>query len=145
MYTSMRLITLCFLYLCFNHQVTCAQTNAIDSLRLMKKSRSSLSIEIETGLKKIMDEYRNKPNTEDTWTSIRSEADNFLYTYYRKKKLIGNQPQEAYFVKIGLQTMTAADIQANKKILIAGFSEYKPAEFKVITIETLPLHKTGKQ
>jgi phage tail sheath protein FI len=110
----------------------------------MKQNKISLSVEIETGLKKIMDQYRNQPNTEETWTSIRSEAENFLYTYYRKKKLIGNQPKEAYFIKIGLQTMTASDIQANKKILIAGFSEYKPAEFMILTIETIPLNKTGK-
>jgi hypothetical protein len=37
--------------------------------------------------------------------------------------------------------MTAADIAANKKILIVGFSEYKPAEFMIITIETQPQRK----
>ena len=140
----MRLIILLHLYLCCNPLHTIAQTNTTDSLRQMKQSKLPLSMEIETGLKKIMEQYRNKPNTEDTWTSIRSEAENLLYTYYKNRKLVGNEPQEAYFINIGLQTMTAADILANKKILIAGFSEYKPAEFKVITIETLPLKKTGK-
>jgi phage tail sheath protein FI len=140
----MRLIILLHLYLFCNSQQTIAQTNATDSLRQMKQSKLSLSMELETGLKKIMEQYRNKPNTEDTWTSIKNEAENLLYTYYKNRKLVGNKPQEAYFIKIGLQTMTAADIQANKKILITGISEYKPAEFKVITIETLPLKKTGK-
>jgi phage tail sheath protein FI len=140
----MRLIILLHLYLFCNSQHTIAQTNATDSLRQMKQSKLSLSMELETGLKKIMEQYRNKPNTEDTWTSIKNEAENLLYTYYKNRKLVGNKPQEAYFIKIGLQTMTEADIQANKKILITGISEYKPAEFKVITIETLPLKKTGK-
>ena len=140
----MRLIILFFLYLSYTPQYTIGQTNTADSLRKLKQSKISLSTEIETGLKKIMEQYRNKPNTEDTWRSIRSEAENLLYTYYKNRKLVGNEPQEAYFINIGLQTMTAADILANKKILIAGFSEYKPAEFKVITIETLPLKKTGK-
>jgi hypothetical protein len=35
-------------------------------------------MELETGLKKIMEQYRNKPNTEDTWTSIKNEAENLL-------------------------------------------------------------------
>jgi phage tail sheath protein FI len=141
---TMRLIILLHLYLFCNSLHITAQTNTADSLRKLKQSKISLSIEIENGLKKIMEEYRNKPNTEDTWTSIKNEAENFLFPYYKKGRLVGKKPQEAYFINIGSQTMTAADIQANKKILIAGFSESKPAEFKVITIETLPLKKPGK-
>ena len=139
----MRLIILLHLYLFCSPLHTIAQTNTTDSLRKLKKSKSSLSIEIEAGLKKIMEEYRYRPNKEDTWTSIRNDADNLLYTYYKKRKLIGNRPQEAYFIKIGLQIMTVEDIAANKKVLIAGFSEFKPAEFMIITIETEPMRKVG--
>ncbi len=137
----MRIIILHFLLLICPGQHTFAQTNETDNLRKLKQPKLSLSMEIETELKKIMEEYRNKPNTEETWASIRNEAENLLYTYYKKKKLIGNKPSEAYFIKIGLQTMTAADIKANRKVLNVGFSEYKPAEFMLITIETQPMRK----
>lgn len=141
---SMKLNTLLMIFLIFNAKYTIAQTNATDSIRKMKQPKISLSVEIESGLKKIMEQYRNQINTEDTWTSIKNEAENFLYPYYRKGRFAGSKTQDAYFVKIGVQTMTASDIQANKKILIAGFSEYKPAEFQTITIETIPLKKNGK-
>lgn len=104
----MRLIILLHLYLFCNPLHTIAQTNTTDSLRKLKQSKISLSIEIETGLKKIMEEYRNKPNTEDTWTAIKNEAENFLFPYYKKGRLVGNKSQEAYFINIGLQTMTSA-------------------------------------
>jgi phage tail sheath protein FI len=137
----MRIIILLFLFFFSQNHHIIAQTTTTDSMRSLKRTKMTLSMEIETALKKIMEEYRNKPSIEETWTSIRSEAENLLYLYYKKKKLAGNKPQEAYFIKIGLQTMTAADIAANKKILIVGFSEYKPAEFMIITIETQPQRK----
>jgi phage tail sheath protein FI len=106
-----------------------------DSLRIVKQT---LLTEIETVLRKIMDEYSNKQNTEATWTLVRSEADLFLYNYFRNRKLLGNKPQQAYYIQIGPQTMTNADISANRRILIAGVSVYKPAEFTIIRIETNP-------
>lgn len=132
----MRLIVLVILSLFCTSTGIVAQPSKADSLKKLKQSRSSLSIEIEAGLKRILERYRNKPNLDESWAAIRGEADNFLLSYFRKGRLVGSKPQEAYFVSIGVQTMTAADIQANKKIMMAGFSENKPAEFKVITIET---------
>lgn len=96
----------------------------------------TLVTEIEDGIKKIMETHRNKPNTASTWTQISNETDQFLYVYFRNGKLLGSKPRDAYYIQIGMQTMTQADIEANKKILIAGVSVQKPAEFTIIRVET---------
>jgi phage tail sheath protein FI len=106
--------------------------------------KQPLLTEIETGLKKIMDDYRNKPSAEATWTNIKNEANSLLYGYFRNQKLAGNKPQEAYYIQIGAQTMTAADIAANRKILVAGVAVTKPAEFMMITVESLPKRGSSK-
>jgi uncharacterized protein len=117
-----------------------SQSRKGDSLRLVKQT---LVTEIETGLRKIMEEYSNRQNTAATWTQIRTDADLFLYSYFRNHKLLGNKPQQAYYIQIGPQTMTNADISANRRILIAGVAVYKPAEFTNIRIEINP-KTTGK-
>lgn len=103
--------------------------------------QSTLATEIESGLRRIINEYAGKPNTEATWTAIRGEAADFLYAFYKSRRLVGNKPQEAYWVKIGPETMTATDIAANRKKLMAGFAEYKPAEFATVHVETRPAGK----
>lgn len=121
-----------FLLLCMG-QTLFSQTRKSDNLQSV---RQPLFTEIETGLRKIMEEHRNEPNTTTTWAQIRNEVDRFLYGYFRNGKLLGSKPQEAYFIQIGMQTMTQADISANRKVLIAGISVQKPAEFVSITVET---------
>jgi phage tail sheath protein FI len=112
-----------------------SQSRNGDSLRLAKQT---LVTEIETGLRKIMEVYSNRQNTAATWTQIRSDANLFLYSYFRNHKLLGKKPQQAYFIQIGPQTMTNADISANRRILMAGVAVYKPAEFTIISIEINP-------
>jgi len=103
-----------------------------------KQLNQALVAEIEDGLKKIMESHRNKPNTAATWAEITNEVDQFLYVYFRNGKLLGSKPKEAYYVQIGMQTMTQTDILANRKILLAGLSIQKPAEFTIIRVETTP-------
>ncbi len=76
-----------------------------------------------------------KPNTAATWATIRQAADNILLQYFRNGKLLGTKPAEAYYIKMGIETMTAVDITAGKMILICGVATVRPAEFKVIRIE----------
>lgn len=104
----------------------------------------ALVTEIEDGLKKIMDDHRHRPNTASTWTQISNEVDQLLYSYFRNGKLLGSKPREAYYIQIGMQTMTQADIAANRKILTAGISLQKPAEFTIIRVESIP-KTTAKQ
>jgi hypothetical protein len=85
-----------------------------------------------------MEDHRNKPNSANTRTQIRNEADLLLFSYYRNHQPLGNKVQDAYYIQIEMQTMTAADISANRKVSIPCISTYKPAEFTIISIESLP-------
>jgi phage tail sheath protein FI len=77
----------------------------------------------------------SKPNTAATWTAIKQSADNILLRYFINGKLMGTKASEAYYIKMGAETMTAADIAAGKMILVAGIATVKPAEFTVIRVE----------
>ena len=93
--------------------------------------------EITKKLNNIVAAYINKPNTQVTWTQIRSDAEILLLGYFKSGLLFGTKPQEAFFAKMGMETMTSTDIANHKMILQAGVAIYKPAEFKIITIEKI--------
>ncbi len=93
--------------------------------------------EITKKLNNIVATYVSKPNTQATWTQIRSEAESLLLTYFKSGILFGTKPQEAFFIKMGMETMTATDISNHKMILQAGVAIYKPAEFNLITIQKI--------
>lgn len=98
----------------------------------------SVKQQIETGLNGIMDNYKDSPSTEATWSNIRNEVNNFLYPFFKNGKLLGAKTQEAYSINIGMQTMTAQDIAINKKILLVGLAIIKPTEFEITRIERMP-------
>ncbi len=109
--------------------------NNVYSSKAVTKLSVAATIEIE--LNKIAAAHIHLPNTPDTWTKIRLEADNLLYTYYRDEKLFGIKKEQAYFITMGNETMTAADIANKKMILLAGIANIKPAEFLLIRVEKL--------
>ena len=92
-----------------------------------------LKTTIENELKSIVAAYVNQPNTQPTWIKIKAAAEDLLYRYYRSGQLLGSQKEQAYFIKMGIETMTAADIANKKMILIVGIANRQPAEFHVIT------------
>ena len=92
--------------------------------------------DIKSGLQNILNKYRKASNDNATWAKIKLEAEDFLYTYFKAGKLLGTTTAQAFYVQIGLQTITAADIADGRKILLAGIADLKPAEFTVIRIES---------
>lgn len=93
-----------------------------------------LKITIENELNSIVAHNLNEPNTQPTWIKIKAAAEDLLYKYYSSGQLLGSQKEQAYFIKMGVETMTAADIANKKMILIVGIANRKPAEFHVITV-----------
>jgi phage tail sheath protein FI len=94
-------------------------------------------MEITKKLDSLVRTYCNRPNIQTTWTEIKGQADSILLSYFRSGALMGTKPQDAYFLKMGVETMTATDIGNGKMILQAGVATLKPAEFKIITIEKI--------
>ena len=98
-------------------------------------SNISTKSEIENELNKIVAAYYDQPNSQTTWVKIKLAAENLLYGYFKNGKLLGTKTIEAYYVKIGSDTMTATDIINQKLILLAGIATNKPAEFQIIRVE----------
>lgn len=104
---------------------------------LAKKATTVLSVAatIEKEMNTIVAAYINQPNTATTWAQVKLAADNLLYQYFSAGKLMGTKKEQAYYIKMGTETMTAADIAAHKLVLEYGIAIVKPAEFTINRIE----------
>ncbi len=85
-------------------------------------------------LNSIMDSYAAVPNDCDKWANIAGKFYNLLAFKWRTGVLQGYKPEEAFFVKVGKDTMTQDDLANGRLIVLIGFSMIKPAEFEVIKL-----------
>jgi phage tail sheath protein FI len=77
-----------------------------------------------------------EPNNANLWTKVEAQVSNFLTELWRDGALVGSKPEQAFFVKCGLnETMTNQDIINKKMIVEIGMAMVRPAEFTVIRIE----------
>lgn len=73
------------------------------------------------------------PNTQNTWTKIKSQIENFLMNIWRAGGLAGATPEQAYYVNCGLNTtMDVQDINEGRLIVEIGMAAVRPAEFIVL-------------
>ncbi len=79
-----------------------------------------------------------EPNEEPLWARIRQSVQNFMEGLFRQGAFQGTKSQDAYFVKCGRETTTAADQAAGLIHIMIGFAPLKPAEFVILKIT----HKT---
>ncbi len=112
---------------------------SISNTNAIKKTKTTRTpeVDITEKLNNLVSSYINKPNTPSTWTQIKGEAQTILLGYFRNGILMGTKPEEAFFVKMGNETMTATDIANHKMVLHAGVAMVKPAEFKTIVVEKI--------
>ncbi len=76
-----------------------------------------------------------EPNSAPTWERVRSAVDNYVHSLWQQGALLGNTPEQAYFVHIGRGvTMTDEDIKTGKMIVKVGLAAVRPAEFIVLQL-----------
>jgi hypothetical protein len=75
-----------------------------------------------------------EPNDQNLWAQVTRSISNFLNLVWRSGGLMGATAEEAYFVKCDTTTMSQADIDAGRLIVVIGIAPTKPAEFVVIRI-----------
>jgi hypothetical protein len=75
-----------------------------------------------------------EPNTEPTWDRVRREVAAYLDGRWRTGDLLGRTAAEAYFVRCDRTTMTQADLNAGRLVIVVGVAPVKPAEFVLIRI-----------
>ncbi|NEP60343.1 MAG: phage tail sheath family protein, partial [Symploca sp. SIO2G7] len=87
----------------------------------------------EESIKKATEQFVFEPNDANTWTKVRAMIENFLTLQWRAGALVGAKPEQAFFVKVGLnETMTALDILEGRMIVEIGMAVVRPAEFIIL-------------
>ncbi len=93
-----------------------------------------LFIYIEESIKASTNWIVFEPNNELLWLRTRRTIEIFLADVWRSGALAGATEADAFFVKIGPETMTQGDIDAGRLICVIGIAPVKPAEFVIFRI-----------
>jgi uncharacterized protein len=75
-----------------------------------------------------------EPNDEPLWARVRRSVSDFLTRLWMDGMLQGGKKEEAYFVRCDRTTMTQADIDNGRLIMLIGIAPVKPAEFVIFRI-----------
>ena len=78
--------------------------------------RSFIGASIERGLQWAVVE----PNDEPLWATVRASVADFLTSLWRDGTLVGSGPQESFFVRCDRSTMTQADIDAGRLVVMVA-------------------------
>ncbi len=75
-----------------------------------------------------------EPNSEATWAKAVRSVSDFLYNEWQSGRLMGNKPEQAFFVRCDRSTMTQSDIDNGRLICLIGVAPITPAEFVIFRI-----------
>ncbi len=75
-----------------------------------------------------------EPNGERLWANITDTVTSFLHNEWVNGALLGDKPEQAFFVKCDRTTMTQNDLDNGRLICLVGVAAIKPAEFVVFRI-----------
>jgi hypothetical protein len=75
-----------------------------------------------------------EPNGDQLWANIRRAIEDFLFNEWRNGSLLGNKPEEAFFVRCDRTTMTQDDLDNGRLVCLVGVAPVKPAEFVIFRI-----------
>ncbi len=75
-----------------------------------------------------------EPNDTPLWARVIRSVSDFLTGVWRDGMLQGTTKEQAYFVRCDRTTMTQADIDNGRMIMIIGVAPVKPAEFVIFRI-----------
>ena len=75
-----------------------------------------------------------EPNNRRLWDNVRHTVEDFLLVLWRDGALLGDKPEDAYFVRCDRTTMTQNDLDNGRLIVLVGLAPTKPAEFVIFRI-----------
>ena len=75
-----------------------------------------------------------EPNNRRLWSNIRRTIEDFLLVLWRDGALLGDKPEDAFFVRCDRTTMTQNDLDNGRLICLVGVAPVKPAEFVIFRI-----------
>jgi len=84
-----------------------------------------------------------EPNGPALWATINRSLSNFLTGLWKDGALAGTSPEEAFFVDVGLSTMSQSDIDNGRCIINVGIAPLRPAEFVIFRIRQKTVSADG--
>ena len=75
-----------------------------------------------------------EPNGDVLWASVRRSIDEFLLNEWTNHALLGDKPEQAYFVRCDRSTMTQQDLDSGRLVCLIGVAPLRPAEFVIFRI-----------
>ena len=75
-----------------------------------------------------------EPNGDALWANIRRMVEDFLYNEWKSGGLLGEKPEQAFFVRCDRSTMTQDDLDNGRLICLVGVAPLRPAEFVIFRI-----------
>jgi len=75
-----------------------------------------------------------EPNSEATWAKTVRMVTDFLYSEWQAGHLMGDKPEQAFFVRCDRSTMTQNDIDNGRLVCLIGVAPITPAEFVIFRI-----------
>jgi len=75
-----------------------------------------------------------EPNGPALWNNVKATVSDFLYNEWANGHLLGVRPEQAYFVRCDLTTMTQNDLDNGRLVCLIGAAPLEPAEFVIFRI-----------
>jgi phage tail sheath protein FI len=82
-----------------------------------------------------------EPNSEALWGNVKSTVEAFLLNEWQSGRLMGEKPEQAYFVRCDRSTMTQNDLDNGRLICLIGVAPIRPAEFVIFRIGQMTADK----
>lgn len=92
----------------------------------------------EVSIRNTILQFLFEPNDRNTWERVKAMIANFLTNQWQEGALLGDNADQAFFVRVGLgSTMTAVDILEGRLIVEVGMAVVRPAEFIILKFSHL--------
>lgn len=75
-----------------------------------------------------------EPNGDALWANVRRTVEDFLFNEWQSGALLGEKPENAYFVRCDRTTMTQNDLDNGRLVCLVGVAPLRPAEFVIFRI-----------
>lgn len=75
-----------------------------------------------------------EPNGPQLWANVRRTIQDFLFNEFQSGALLGDKPEQAYFVRCDRSTMTQNDLDNGRLVCLVGIAAIKPAEYVIFRI-----------
>ncbi|KAB8141597.1 hypothetical protein F8S13_17795 [Chloroflexia bacterium SDU3-3] len=73
-------------------------------------------------------------NSRPLWDNVRRTIEDFLFNEWKSGAMLGDKPEQAYFVRCDLSTMTQNDLDNGRLVCLIGVAAVRPAEFVIFRI-----------